>query len=41
MPKTLGGLVGWTVMAVAIVVVGLWIVNRVKPISNFVYGKAA
>lgn len=29
MPKTLGGVLGWLISTVIVVVVGLWIVNRV------------
>lgn len=41
MPKTLGGLFGFVLTAVLTVAVGLYVVNRVAPIRNFVYGQKA
>lgn len=41
MPRTLGGLFGFALMAVVTVALGLFIINRVAPLRNVVYGKAA
>lgn len=41
MPKTLGGLLGFVVMAVVTVALGLYIINRVQPLANIVNAKAA
>lgn len=40
MPKSFGGLIGFTITAVFTVVVGLWIVNRVGFLNKVVYGTA-
>lgn len=41
MPKSLGGLFGFVMMAVLTVGIGLWIINRVAPLQAIVYGKQA
>ncbi len=41
MPKTFGGIVGFVVMAVLTVMVGLIVINRVGFLSNLAYKKAA
>lgn len=41
MPRTLGGLFGFVLMAVFTVGVGIWIIQRVGFLSQIVYGKAA
>lgn len=41
MPRTLGGLFGFVLMAVITVGVGIWIIQRVGFLSQIVYGKAA
>lgn len=41
MPRTLGGLVGFVVTAVISVAIGLAIINRVAPLRQIVFGKAA
>lgn len=38
MPKSLGGIVGWLVSTVVVVVVGLWIVNRVAFLKTLTGG---
>ena len=38
MPKTLGGVIGWLVSTVIVVVVGLWIVNRVSFLKSITGG---
>ena len=38
MPKTFGGLVGFVMVSVLTVAVGLFIINRVGFISRIVYG---
>jgi hypothetical protein len=38
MPRTLGGLFGFVITAVVSVAIGLWIINRVAPLRNIVYG---
>jgi hypothetical protein len=38
MPKSFGGIVGWLVSTVVVVVVGLWIVNRVAFLKNITGG---
>jgi len=41
MPRTVGGLVGFVVVAVLTVGIGLFVINRVGFLANLVYGKAA
>lgn len=41
MPKTFGGLIAFAFTAVLTVMVGLWIVNRVKFLGDIAYGKKA
>jgi hypothetical protein len=41
MPKTLGGLFGFALTAVLTVAVGMYIINRVAPIRNFINGQKA
>lgn len=41
MPRTLGGLVGFVVMSVVTVALGIWVINRVGFLQQIVYGKAA
>lgn len=41
MPRTLGGLIGFVFTSILTVAVGLWIVNRVRILSDIVYGKKA
>jgi len=41
MPRTLGGLFGFVLMAVITVGVGIWIIQRVGFLQQIVYGKAA
>lgn len=38
MPKTFGGLLGWLISTVVVVVVGLWIVNRVAFLKQLTGG---
>lgn len=38
MPRTLGGLLGFAVMAVVATGLGLWIIMRVPPLRNIVMG---
>lgn len=41
MPKSLGGVVGWLVSTVLVVVVGLFIINKVGFLRNLVSGGGA
>lgn len=37
MPKSLGGLVGWTVSTLVVVAVGLFILSRIPPVWRIIF----
>lgn len=41
MPKTLGGLFAFAITSILTVAVGMWLINRIPPLRNFLNGQKA